>query len=146
MSELRNFRMNKANGKLATGRKRIRAMSDSSDDEQQQTSPQKSTQNGTTTDGEVKEREERFHTFRTIVDHSVDSMVLQDILVQYDWDVQKAFDALQKNPKYKNSDSPSPPALQSPTVSTKDSLNTSTEASRGKPKQKQKVRQIHRSN
>lgn len=119
LSELRNFRLNKANAngassstKLATGRKRIRAMSDSSDEEQTQqqststktTAIEQTTQNGTTNEIKlsVKEKEERYHLFRQIVGKNVDSLILQDLLVHNNWDVQKSYDALQEDPDYKN--------------------------------------------
>lgn len=143
LSELRNFRMNKTNGKVATGRKRIRLMSDSSDDDntKQQSSPQKPTQNGTTSELDVKEKEERYNTFREIVDHSVSSMILQDILVENGWDVQKSFDAMQENPKYKESvkHSPSTASVQSPTASANHSLNSSTDVVKVQKHKKQKV-------
>lgn len=132
LSELRNFRLNKAqnaNGtpsKLATGRKRIRAMSDSSDDEhtKKTASPQKPTQNGTATLS-VKEREERFLLFRETIDKSVDSLILQDYLSQNDWNVQKAYDALQENPKYASGKHSSPAtSVQSTNVTSSRSPST----------------------
>lgn len=140
LSELRNFRLNKGsantNGanpsnKLANGRKRIRAMSDSSDDEhiKKQATPQKPIENGKTSSTmplTTKDKEERFHIFRAIVDQNVESLILQDFLVRNDWDVQKAYDALQENPKYKNSGKHSSPDLvqQSPSVSANHSNTT----------------------
>lgn len=118
LSELRNFRLNKgqqnggnSSSKLASGRKRIRAMSDSSDDEHadKHSSPQKPVQNGkSTSDLSVKEKEERFHLFRETIDKSVDSLTLQDILARNDWDVQKAYDAIQENPKLASTNHSSP--------------------------------------
>lgn len=147
LSELRNFRLNKAinnsNGanpsnKLATGRKRIRAISDSSDDEHtkkqpniepttpvQPQEPQLSqpTENGTQASENklgVKEKEERFHLLRAAVDKKVDSLSLQDFLVQNDWDVQKSYDAIEQSPKFKSI------IENSPTRPTADAFNIST--------------------
>lgn len=156
LSELRNFRLNKGNAsvnganpssKLATGRKRIRAMSDSSDDEhakKQTTPPQKTTQNGTTVATlTTKDKEERFRIFRDIVDPSVDGLILQDFLVQNGWDVQKAYDALQENPNYKNSGKHSTPDIKSsPSVSTNHSLNASVEVVREQKHKQNKVKSI----
>lgn len=132
LSELRNFRPNKgtngnSSNKLATGRKRIRAMSDSSDDEHAKrassSSPQKPIQNGTALT--TKDKEERYKVFREIVDQSVHSLILQDFLIQNGWDVQKAFDALQEDPKYKNTGTQSSPDFQQkPTVSVNSSPNS----------------------
>lgn len=147
LSELRNFRLNKAinssNGanpsnKLATGRKRIRAMSDSSDDEHikkqpniepttqaqsqaQQLSPP--TENGTQASEKkltTKEKEERFHLLRAAVDKKVESLLLQDFLVQNDWDVQKAYNAIEQTPKFRTI------IENSPTKPTANTFNTST--------------------
>lgn len=146
LNELRNFRPNKSNSngsnsssKLASGRKRIRAMSDSSDDEhvkkQVTTSPSKQqpTQNGTTATMSVKDKEERYHIFRQIVDTSVDALILQDFLVQNNWDVQKAFDALQANPKYSSKNHSTPDSVPSPSKAF-----TSTEAPREQKQHKVK--------
>lgn len=127
LNELRNFRLNKVNSngsnsssKLASGRKRIRAMSDSSDDEHTKKQPTTSlpkpqpTENGTSTTLSVKDKEERYHIFRQIVDSSVDALILQDFLVQNNWDVQKAFDALLANPKYSSKKHSTPDSVQSP--------------------------------
>lgn len=154
LSDLRNFRMNKANAngsnpsnKLANGRKRIRAVSDSSDDEhtKQQTSPQMSPQkpilNGSVSTLTVKDKEERYKIFREIVDMTVDSLILQDFLLQNEWDVQKAFDALQKNPKYKDSGNHSSPVVQLATVSPKNSTSASTEGFT-EPKRKHKQNKV----
>lgn len=166
LSELRNFRLNKANAngassssKLASGRKRIRAMSDSSDEEQAQkptsttttttptkptttvttsttTTPTKSpTQNGIADEKKlsVKEKEERYHLFREIVGKNVDSLTLQDFLVQNDWDVQKAYDALQENPQYQQlPDKSSPKSVQSIAVSSSKFTNKSPELVKSK--------------
>lgn len=157
LSELRNFRLNKANGgasssnKLATGRKRIRAMSDSSDDDtKKQPTPtatptkQTPTQNGTTEENKlnVKDKEERYHLFRQIVDKNVDSLVLQDFLVRNDWDVQKAYDAIQESPNYRTLDDKSPPkiAVQLPAASPSKSDNPSPEVVKVVKAQKQRVR------
>lgn len=86
-------------------------MSDSSDDEHadKHSSPQKPVQNGkSTSDLSVKEKEERFHLFRETIDKSVDSLTLQDILARNDWDVQKAYDAIQENPKLASTNHSSP--------------------------------------
>lgn len=170
LSELRNFRLNKAanssNGanpsnKLATGRKRIRAMSDSSDDDEQHTRKQPSIEsqnqqqqqqeqqlssppvvNGQTSEENklgVKDKEERFHLLRATVNKRIDSLALQDFLVQNDWDVQKAYDAIENSPKYKNllENSPTKPTfdISPPTKST--SCNKSPELVR--PQKKHKV-------
>ena len=153
LSELRNFRLNKANAstngassssKLASGRKRIRVISDSSDDEQAKklASPQKPTQNGTTAvELTTKDKEERFHIFREIVVQKVDSLILQDFLVRNDWDVQKAYDAMQDDPKYKDSGKHSSPTIiiKSPSVSANDSLNASVEEVKGQRHKQNKV-------
>lgn len=154
LSELRNFRVNKAsastNGansssKLATGRKRIRAISDSSDDEQAKklASPQKPTQNGTTAVAlSTKDKEERFHIFREIVVQKVDSLILQDFLVRNDWDVQKAYDAMQDDPKYKDTGKHSSPTIviKSPSVSANHSLNASVEEAKEHRHKQNKVK------
>lgn len=163
LSELRNFRVNKGtastNGanpssKLATGRKRIRAISDSSDDEhaKKQVTPEKPTQNGTTAVTlTTKDKEERFHLLREIVEQSVDSLTLQDFLVRSDWDVQKAYDTLQESPKFKNSvkhstseikQSPSVSTNHLPSVSANHSLNESVEVVKEKKRQQNKVKSI----
>lgn len=153
LSELRNFRLNKAsastNGansssKLATGRKRIRAISDSSDDEQAKkvASPQKPTQNGKTTVAlSTKDKEERFHIFREIVVQKVDSLILQDFLVRNDWDVQKAYDAMQDDPRYKDTGTNASPTIviKSPSVSANHSLNASVEEVKEKKHKQNKV-------
>ena len=138
LSELRNFRLNKttnsSNGanpsnKLATGRKRIRAMSDSSDDEHikkqsniepttvQSHSQQQVQQMPQANEKKlsVKDKEERFHLFRATVDKKIDSLILQDFLVQNEWDVQKAYEAIERSPKYKSimENSPTKPTAQS---------------------------------
>lgn len=147
LSELRNFRLNKAtNGaipsnKLASGRKRIRAISDSSDDEHikkqpntESTSPVQSqsqqqeqqqsqpTENGQSSEKKlsVKDKEERFHLLRATVDKKIDALTLQDFLVQNDWDVQQSYDAIERTPKYKSimENSPSKPTPQSFDIST----------------------------
>lgn len=154
LSDLRNFRMNKtsSNGtipsnKLANGRKRIRAVSDSSDDEHvkqqtaSQTSPSKPIQNGSASTLSVKDKEERYKIFREIVDNTVDSLTLQDFLVQNDWDIQMAFDALQANPKYKNTGNHSSPIVQSALVSPKTETSTSTEG-HSEPRHKQKQNKV----
>lgn len=155
LSELRNFRLNKAinnsNGanpsnKLATGRKRIRAISDSSDDEHIKKQPNiepntpvqsqshsdqpeeqlaQPTENGTHATEkklDVKEKEERFHLLRAAVDKKIDTLVLQDFLAQNDWDVQKAYDAIELNPKFKRI------IENSPTKPTSDAFNTSSKS------------------
>lgn len=177
LSELRNFRLNKANAsnggspstKLATGRKRIRQMTDSSEDEQtaenmakravapissseapaQQNQP---TENGTAATAaedekklSVKEKEERFHLFRNIVDKRIDSLVLQDFLVQNGWDVQNAYDALQESPKYKHLNEHSPqksPLLQS-TMPVTSSKSEHTPSEHTKSHNKHKVCNFH---
>lgn len=152
LSELRNFRLNKAinnaNGaspsnKLATGRKRIRAISDSSDDEhtkkqpniepttpvQSQSQPHEQQQlsqpieNGAEASEKklgTKEKEERFHLLRAAVDKKVDSLTLQDFLVQNDWDVQKAYDAIEHSPKFRSiiENSPTKPTANAFIIST----------------------------
>lgn len=147
LSELRNFRVNKAqNGanpssKLASGRKRIRAMSDSSDDDhaKKHASPQKPVQNGTTAGTlTVKEKEERFLLFREIIDKSVDSLILQDILAKNDWNVEKAYDAIQENPKYASGKHSSPAAVQS----NHSSPSKSSPAPTVKEKKQSKVKSI----
>lgn len=163
LSELRNFRVNKGtastNGaspssKLATGRKRIRAISDSSDDEhaKKQVTPEKPTQNGTTAVTlTTKDKEERFHILREIVGQGVDSLILQDFLVQNDWDVQKAYDTLQQSPKFKNSGKHSTPEIRqspsvstnySPSVSANHSLNASVDVVKEKKHHQNKVKPI----
>lgn len=101
LSDLRNFRPNKAlangsaekvsNGvsnKLANGRKRIRAMSDSSGDEAQ---PQKPSGNQMNDDlSTIKQREHKLQALRRLCGPTIDFMVLQDALVHNDWDVEKA--------------------------------------------------------
>lgn len=150
LSELRNFRLNKAinnsNGasssnKLATGRKRIRAISDSSDDEHTKKQPNiepttptqqpqsqeqqlsQPTENGTEVNEKkltTKDKEERFHLLRAAVDARIDALPLQDYLVQNDWDVQKAYYAIESSPKYKNimQNSPTKPTADSFIIST----------------------------
>lgn len=170
LSELRNFRSNKAinnaNGaspsnKLATGRKRIRAMSDSSDDEHskklpniepttpvQPQSPEQQLSHPTANGSEAnekklstKEKEERFHLLREAVDKKVDSLALQDFLVQNDWDVQKAYYAVENSPKFKNilENSPTKPTADSfiiSTVSKSPIQNNSPELIRAQKKHK----------
>lgn len=144
LSDLRSFRMNKTtNGaapskKLATGRKRIRVISDSSDEENVETKPTPSTPDKTTTNGlSVKEKEERYNLLRQIVDTSVCSLLLQDFLVRNNWDVQKAFDAYNVSPIQIAKSSVS---VQSPAVSPVKhnySLNSSSDAIKvQKPKHK----------
>lgn len=172
LSELRNFRLNKAanssNGanpsnKLATGRKRIRAMSDSSDDDehikkqpnteptsvesnsqqlQQQQSSSPPVENGHSSEEKklsVKDKEKRFHLLRAAVDKKIDSLVLQDFLVRNEWDVQKSYDAIEDSPKYKQLLENSPikltPNISSPSKPT--SWNKSPELI--KPQKKHKV-------
>lgn len=163
LSELRNFRLNKAannsNGanpsnKLATGRKRIRAMSDSSDDEQNikkhpniestpvQSPNKQEIENGLTANDiklSVKDKEERFHLLRAAVDQKIDSLQLQDFLVQNDWIVEKAYEALENSPKYKsimeNSPSKPQPFDNSPSKSSS-SVNKSPQLIKAQKKHK----------
>lgn len=162
LSELRNFRLNKAanisNGanvsnKLATGRKRICAMSDSSDDEHtkkqpriESTSSQQPSNQPTIENGEaderklnVKDKEERFHLFRAIVDKTIDSLVLQDFLVQNDWDVQKAYDALKIHPKYQHLIESSPVKSTAPLNNSSPSISTNRSSELNKVQKKHKV-------
>lgn len=101
LNDLRNFRMTKAN-KIANGRKRIRAMSDSSDDEQKSKqlveSPTKKEMSLTS----IKEKEDSLQQLRQITGGNIDYMVLQDILARNDWNVENAYDALEKDPKHSN--------------------------------------------
>lgn len=120
MSELRKFRMNKPgqmNGtKLANGRKRIRAVSDSSDEEHENNKQKKLVQNGDDKDNghgsgngtsnqlSIEEKTERLKQLKEICEPNSDSLVLQDVLFLSNWDVQKAYDTLIASPtKYKNS-------------------------------------------
>lgn len=146
LSELRNFRLNKnkpnTNGinpssKLATGRKRIRAMSDSSDDEHtnKQTLPQKSKANGTDTILSTADKEERYNIFREIADSTIESIILQDFLVRNDWDVQKAYEALQESQEHKKFGEHSSPIKQNVAASSNHSVKDSTKTVREqKPK------------
>lgn len=105
-SELRSYRMNKANGngtKLANGRKRIRAVSDSSDDEHE-TKQFKKIQNGSTaTSLSVDEKEARFRQLKEKFEDKMDDILLQDVLVQNKWDIDIAYSFLMGNPNYENS-------------------------------------------
>lgn len=148
LSELRNFRLNKgqqnggnSSSKLASGRKRIRAISDSSDDEHtdKHSSPEKPVQNGKSTSTlSVKEKEERFHLFRETIDKSVDSLTLQDILARNDWDVQKAYDAIQENPKLASTNHSSPAKV----ISVQSSPSKSPTLTNVKEKKQAKVKSI----
>lgn len=167
LSELRNFRLNKK--KLATGRKRIRAMSDSSDDEhikkqpniestpsihsqpqsqqQNQQEPQP-IENGQASEIKltVKEKEERFHLLSAAVGRKIDSLVLQDFLVHNEWNVQKAYEAVENSPKFKSilENSPSKPTTQlndfSPSKSS--SLNKSPQLIKAQKKHKVREKNI----
>lgn len=95
VSDLRNFRMKKTNGKVANGRKRIRVMSDSSDDEQSITKQTK------TDDETIRQKENGLQTLRQITNEKIDYMVLQDTLARCDWNAQTAYNELEKDPKYR---------------------------------------------
>lgn len=108
LNDLRNFRMTKAN-KIANGRKRIRVMSDSSDDEQKSKqlveSPTKKVESPTKKEmslTSIKEKEDSLQQLRQITGGNIDYMVLQDVLARNDWNVENAYDALEKDPKYSN--------------------------------------------
>lgn len=110
LSDLRNFRIDKSpNGKLANGRKRIRAMSDSSDDghHHQQQQPQK--QHKTTINGKielsVQDKENKLQNLKRMCAPNADYMILQDALAHNGWDVDKAHQSLPKNLLKTNSDS-----------------------------------------
>lgn len=133
LSELRNFRMNKTNvngSKLANGRKRIRVISDSSDDEHEKKQAKKLQQNGspssttsttpTKSSLSVSEKEERLRQLREMVQWKSDAMSLQDALFHNDWNVQKAYELLSLNPKFTTSVKTFIPTRSAPTNRTND--------------------------
>lgn len=89
--------------KLANGRKRIRVVSDSSDDEQE-TKQSKKIQNGSAaTSLSVGEKEAKIHQLQDKFDQKMDDMLLQDVLVQNKWNVDVSYEFLMGNPNHKNS-------------------------------------------
>lgn len=116
MSDLRSFRMKKSEGKVANGRKRIRMISDSSDDEQATVKQAKTAGdgNGTGDVDPVKQKEESLHVLRQITNSKIDFMVLQDVLARCEWDAQRAYNELEKDPKYGPRLSNSPVKFPSP--------------------------------
>lgn len=97
MSDLRSFRMKKPDAKVANGRKRIRMISDSSDEDQATVKQAKTVASD---DDAIKQKEESLHILRQITNSKIDFMVLQDVLARCEWDAQRAYDELEKDPKY----------------------------------------------
>lgn len=130
LSDLRNFRMKKTNGKVANGRKRIRVVSDSSDDDNGSVAKQpKNVENG---DAGIKQKEESLQNLRQITSGKIDFMILQDVLAQCDWDTQKAYDQLEKDPKYGPKLTNSPIKPPSPVTSRKRAVSPSPQKAQKK--------------
>lgn len=117
LSELRNFRMKKTNGKVANGRKRIRVMSDSSDDDN--SAVVKQPKHVDNDDAALKRKEDSLQNLRQITNGQIDFMILQDVLAQCDWDAQKAYNQLEKDPKYGKKLANSPIKQSSPVQASK---------------------------
>lgn len=105
-SDLRSYRMDKANGnsaKLANGRKRIRVISDSSDDEHEAKQSKKEQNESAATSLSVGEKEAKFQQLKDKFESKMDDMLLQDVLVQNNWNVDIAYNVLMENPTLNNS-------------------------------------------
>lgn len=146
LDELRSFRMNGHSSsnsdipnklKVSAGRKRIRVVSDSSDDGEATQSTNNTQHNGSDKKSlTTNEREERLANLRKLFP-SQDLMEVQDELIRNNWDVEKASERL----KHKKS-SPHKISHSSSHRSTHSSHSHSSHSSHSSPHSKKSHHQV----